>query len=168
MNHDDFEAWEERIRARADQLWRNAGRPDGGSRSFLADARELIALEEVPAPTRDPAAAAEPVIEEASIQGNLGEFPTLTDQGEEIVFPQGDGDGPRLSDGDASEDGGVLPTEDRPDPDLPDVSVADADVTASALNAGDEPANADLNDDGVPDPEDLDQRTAQAGGRSSR
>lgn len=162
MDRTDFDAWETRIRARAEQLWRDAGRPDGGSREFLAEARELIALEEVPPPTLDPDEAAEPVIEEAAIQGNLGEFPTLTDQGEEQVFPQAapqakDDDGPRLSDGDASAEGGVLPTEDDPRADLPDVSTAEADITTSALNAEDGPENPDLNDDGLPDPRNPDR-----------
>ena len=157
MDRSDFEAWEERVRARADKLWREAGRPDGGSKAYLAEARELIAIEEVPPATLDPEEAAEPVVEEASIQGNLGEFPTLTDQGEEQTFPHADADdGPRLSDGDASEEGGVLPLEDEPDEDLPEVSLADADVTSSALNAEDDPPNDDLNDDGMPDAEDID------------
>ena len=51
MDRSDFEAWETRVRARADQLWREAGRPDGGSNPYLAEARELIAIEEVPLPT---------------------------------------------------------------------------------------------------------------------
>lgn len=153
MDRSDFAAWEERVRARADQLWREAGRPDGGSKPYLAEARELIAIEEVPPPTLDPEEAAEPLVEEAAIQGNLGEFPTLTDQGEEQVFPQGEDDGPRLSDGDASEDGGVLPSEEEPNEDLPEVSLADADVTSSSLNAEDDPPNDDLNDDGMPDAE---------------
>lgn len=159
MDRSEFEAWESRVRSRADQLWREAGEPAGGADAYLDEARELIAVEEVPPPTLDPEEAAEPVIEEASIQGNLGEFPTLTDQGEEQVFPSAQGeddDGPRLSDGDASEDGGVLPPEDLPDEDLPEVSVADADVTTSSVNGWDDPPNEDLNDDGVPDPEDLD------------
>lgn len=156
MDRSDFAAWEERVRARADQLWREAGRPDGGSKAYFAEARELIAIEEVPPPTLDPEDAAEPVVEEASIQGNLGEFPTLTDQGEEQTYPQADDDGPRLSDGDASEDGGVLPSEEEPDEDLPEVSLADADVTSSSLNAEDDPPNDDLNDDGVPDAEGID------------
>ncbi len=47
---------------------------------------------------------------------NLGEFPTLVDQGEEQTYP--DEDEIRLSDGDASDTGGVLPEEDvaRTDP----------------------------------------------------
>lgn len=157
----DFDAYEARVRARADRLWEQAGKPDAGAAFYLDEARELLAIEEVPPPTRDPEDAAEPVIEEASIQGNLGEFPTLTDQGEEQVFPSAQGDedddGPRLSDGDASEDGGVLPVEDYSEEDLPEISIADADVTSSPANAEDDPQNPDLNDDGVPDVEDLDE-----------
>ena len=156
MDRSDFTAWEARIRARAEQLWRAAGRPDGGAAAYLAEARELTAIEEVPPPTLDPEKAARPLVEEAAIQGNLGEFPTLTDQGDEQVFPSVSDDGPRLSDGDASEEGGVLPAEDVPEADLPEASLADADVTASAVNAEDGPVNPDLNDDGLPDPRDLD------------
>lgn len=157
MNRQDFDAWEARIRDRADLLWQDAGRPDGGSDRYIDQARELLAIEEVAPPTLDPEDAAAPVVEEASIQGNLGEFPTLTDQGEEQTYPHlQDDDGPRLSDGDASEDGGVLPSEDYPEEDLPEVSLADADVTSSTLNAEDGPETPDLNDDGMPDPEDLD------------
>lgn len=158
MDRTEFEGWEDRVRARADQLWREAGRPDGGSKAYLAEARELIALKEVPAPTLDPDEAAGPVVEEASIQGNLGEFPTLTDQGEDQVFPSAiDDDGPRLSDGDASEDGGVLPLDDEPQENLPEVAMAEADVTSSTINAEDGPQPSDLNDDGVPDAEDIDE-----------
>ncbi len=161
MNREDFDAWENRIRARAERLWEDAGRPEGSRDLFLDEARELIAIEEVALPTLDPEAAAEPVIEEASIQRNLGEFPTLVDQGEEQTYPDDppeltdDGE-IRLSDGDASETGGVLPPEDIPEEDLPEVSLADADVTTSALDADDDPLNDDLNDDGLPDPTDLD------------
>ena len=156
MDRQEFDAWEGRIRDRADRLWQTAGQPEGGRDRYLDEARELVALEEVDLPTLDPEEAAQPVIEEASIQGNLGEFPTLTDQGEEQTYPMPQDDGPRLSDGDASEDGGVLPLEDYPEEDLPDITQADADVTSSALNAGDDPPNDDLNDDGLPDAEDLD------------
>ncbi|MFO1203850.1 MAG: hypothetical protein U1E58_14565 [Tabrizicola sp.] len=159
----DFDAWEARVRERAERLWTEAGKPDVSAEFYMDEARELLAIEEVPPPTLDPVEAAEPVIEEASIQGNLGEFPTLTDQGEEQVFPGLDteDDGPRLSDGDASEDGGVLPLEEEPDEDLPEVSVADADITSSAIYAEDGPENPDLNDDGVPDPDDLDDEEVE-------
>lgn len=156
MNRQEFDAWESRIRDRADQLWQEAGRPDGGRDRYIDQARELLAMQEVALPTLDPEEAAEPVIEEASIQGNLGEFPTLTDQGEEQTYPHAQDDGPRLSDGDASDDGGVLPMEEDPDNALSGVSLADADVTSSAVNAEDDPETPDLNDDGMPDPEDLD------------
>lgn len=157
MNRQDFNDWDARIHDKAEQLWQAAGSPAGGADRYLDQARELLAIEEVHVPTLDPEEAAEPVIEEAAIQGNLGEFPTLTDQGEEQTYPHDqDDDGPRLSDGDASEDGGVLPSEDQPDDDLPEVSMADGDITSSTVNAEDDPQNPDLNDDGMPDPEDLD------------
>ena len=153
MDRQEFDAWEGRIRARADQIWQAAGRPDGGRERYLAESRELVALEEVELPTLDPEDAAGPVVEEAAIQGNLGEFPTLTDQGEKQTYPMAGDDGPRLSDGDASEEGGVLPSEDAPEEERPELSQADADVTSSPANTGDEPPNDDLNDDGLPDPE---------------
>lgn len=162
MDRKDFDAWEKRVRDRAGKLWREAGEPSGGADGYLDEARELIAIEEVALPTLDPEEAAEPVVEEASIQGNLGEFPTLTDQGEEQVFPSvQDDDGPRLSDGDASDDGGVVPLEEAPDEGLPAVSDADADITSSSVYAEDGPENPDLNDDGVPDPEDLDDEEVE-------
>ena len=158
MNRQDFDAWEARVRARADRLWAEAGKPDVSADFYLEDARELLAIEEVPPPTLDPVEAAEPVIEEAFIQGNLGEFPTLTDQGEEQTYPHTqDDDGPRLSDGDASEDGGVLPLEDAPEEEPFEATEADGDITSSSVNAGDGPQTPDLNDDGMPDPEDLDE-----------
>ncbi|MDP3194502.1 DUF2934 domain-containing protein [Tabrizicola sp.] len=158
MNRQEFDAWENRIRDRADQLWVEAGRPDGGRDRYLDAARELLAMHEVRPPTLDPEDTAKPVIEEASIQGNLGEFPTLTDQGEEQTYPHArEDDGPRLSDGDASEDGGVLPQDEEPDEDHFEVSEAESDVTSSSVNAEDDPENPDLNDDGMPDPKDLDE-----------
>lgn len=166
MNRDEFIAWEQRVRDRAELLWQAAGRPEGPRDIFLDEARELIALEEVATPTVDPRKAAAPVIEEAAIQGNLGEFPTLRDQGDEETFPHlhhADDDEVHLSDGDASDTGGVLPEEATTEIDLPEVSLADADVTTSALDANDDPPNDDLNDDGVPDPIDLDAEERVAG-----
>jgi hypothetical protein len=159
MNRDEFIAWEKRIKDRADRLWEAAGSPDGPRDIFMDEARELLAIEEVRTPTLDPEKAAEPVVEEAAIQGNLGEFPTLRDQGDEETYPtihHPDDDEIHLSDGDASDSGGVLPDEATAEADLPDVSLADADVTTSALDADDDPPNDDLNDDGMPDVTDLD------------
>jgi hypothetical protein len=163
MNRKDFDAWEIRVQDRADVLWAAAGSPEGGSALYLDAARELIAMGEVAIPTLDPIEAAEPVVEEASLQANLGEFPTLTDQGDEQLFPMAqddardDFDEIGLSDGDASDNGGVLPDADVPEEDMPDVSLAHADITTSSVNAGDGPQTDDLNDDGMPDPSDLDE-----------
>jgi hypothetical protein len=162
MNRQDFDAWEIRVQDRADVLWAAAGSPDGGSAPYLDAARELIAMGEVAIPTLDPIEAAEPMIEEAFLQANLGEFPTLTDQGDEQLFPQAQDDARDgfaevgLSDGDASDDGGVLPDEDQPEEDMPDVSLGHADITTSSVNANDGPQTDDLNDDGMPDATDLD------------
>jgi hypothetical protein len=164
MNRDEFNAWEKRIRDRADRLWEAAGRPEGPRDIFLEEARELLAIEEVEPPTLDPEKAAEPLIEEAAIQGNLGEFPTLRDQGDEETYPHvhhADDDEIHLSDGDASDSGGVLPDEAIAEADLPDVSLANADVTTSALDADDDPPNDDLNDDGMPDLTDLDAEASE-------
>lgn len=159
MNRDEFDALDARVDARAKRLWSEAGSPDGGKEHFLDQARELVALEEVVPPTLDPQMTAEPVIEEASIQSNLGEFPTLRDQGDEMTFPDPnpEPDDPyaegniRLSDRDASATGGVLPQDDVPRDDLPEVSVADADITTSATHANDL-----LRDEGAPDTDDQD------------
>lgn len=160
MNREEFEALEARVDERAKRLWHEAGRPEGGHARFAGQARELVALEEVAPPTVDPAEAAQPVVDESAVEDNLGEFPTLRDQGDGMTHPdpgaraEGDPyaeDDIRLSDGDASETGGVLPRDDRPARDLPDVSRADADMTASAPRAEDDPPNDDLNDDGLPD-----------------
>jgi hypothetical protein len=80
-----------RIRARAEKLWREAGKPPGGAAAFLENARELLAIENNPQEGRIPVNGGynrpgpwgEP-IEEASIAlDNEGEFPTTTDQGEQ-------------------------------------------------------------------------------------
>ncbi|MFN3663817.1 hypothetical protein [Yoonia sp.] len=161
MNRDEFKDLQTRVEARAARLWAEVGSPDGGHSRFIEQARELVALEEVDPPTRDPADAGRPVVEEAAIQENLGEFPGLRDQGDERTYPDVGGDpyaedDIRLSDGDASDTGGMLPDDDAPRDDLPDVSVADADMTESSLDANDDPPSDDLNDDGIADPRDLD------------
>jgi len=157
MNQQDFEALDARVSARAVLLWSDAGSPEGGPARYVDQARELTAMSEVELPGFDPEAAARPVVEEASIQGNLGEFPTLRDQGDEQTYPDPNADDDiHLSDGDASDQGGVLPTERMAVEDLPEVSLADADMTASVVNADDGPLNDDLNDDGLPDTGDPD------------
>jgi hypothetical protein len=162
MNREEFETLDKHIEKRAARMWSEAGRPDGGHARFMDQARELVAMEEVDLATLDPKEAAQPVIEEASIQSNLGEFPTLRDQGDEMTFPDPTPeinddlyakDNVRFSDGDASDTGGVLPEDDTADDDLPAVSLADADITASPSDADDERPDDDVNDDGLPDAE---------------
>ncbi|WP_071796763.1 hypothetical protein [Natronohydrobacter thiooxidans] len=122
MDREEFKAFEARVEARAARLWSEAGSPDGGHKKFIEQARELVALEEVGPPTRKPAEDARPIVEEASIQSNLGEFPTLRDQGEEMTHPDPElankpktAEDIRLSDEDASDTGGVLPDDDLPE-----------------------------------------------------
>ena len=89
MDRQEFAAWEERIRARADLLWQEAGKPEGSRDRFLEEARELVAIAENPGSgALDPEDSAEPITEEASLLANLGEFTGLGDrQGEEPSFP---------------------------------------------------------------------------------
>jgi hypothetical protein len=83
---------EPRIRERAEKLWRERGEPAGGPDACLDLARELIAIEENHRSTLMPVDAerlgpyGEPVEPRIAIE-NEGEFPTLTDQGEEQTAP---------------------------------------------------------------------------------
>jgi len=76
---------EQRIRARAHQLWEEEGRPQGRADDHWEKARILVAIEDdrtslVPVQPDRP--------EEAAIQENLGEFPTAeTDEGDRQQFP---------------------------------------------------------------------------------
>ncbi|MBX9759997.1 MAG: DUF2934 domain-containing protein [Beijerinckiaceae bacterium] len=85
---------EERVRARAYKLWQEEGCPEGRAETHWDKASELVAIEESykstlkPNPTEqfENSPTGEPV-EPIEAVRNLGEFPTLTDQGEEKVFP---------------------------------------------------------------------------------
>lgn len=127
MDQQDFDALDRRILARAERLWQDAGSPEGGHDQYLENARELVAIEEVPLPTIDP--DADPVIEEAALLRNLGEFPTLRDQGDEQAFPDidpSDDDNDLIgSDGDSSNSGGGLPDVDLPERDLSESDLPD-------------------------------------------
>ena len=86
----------QRIRERAYHLWESEGRPEGQSEVYWERAKELDAIEHnqptlLPLPTADdPHRTAEgTLIEEASLQENLGEFPSrLTDQGDIMQTPE--------------------------------------------------------------------------------
>jgi hypothetical protein len=89
---DPSEAHLRRIQERADRMWEADGRPAGQEAEYLERARELDALATLrPAPPevrpgQEPGA---PLVEEASLQENLGEFPALfTDQGETMPTPE--------------------------------------------------------------------------------
>jgi hypothetical protein len=81
---------DERIRARAYRLWESEGRPHGRDVEFWERARQLDAIERNPPATlpNPLVSPAKPVIEEAELQENLGEFPgKLTDQGDRAQTP---------------------------------------------------------------------------------
>ena len=81
----------QRIEARARRLWEEAGSPPGDMAEFTERADELIRMEDAagtgqipnPMTQQDPIPGV--MVEEASIQENLGEFPggsSVADQGE--------------------------------------------------------------------------------------
>lgn len=77
------------VRARAEQLWREDGSPAGGLEEYIERADELLRMEQA-GPTGqlpNPMTQNEPipgvVVEEASIQENLGEFPAAADLSDE-------------------------------------------------------------------------------------
>jgi hypothetical protein len=89
-------AQERRLKARAKELWKADGAPPGRMEAYVERARELIAIEangdkaripvkNLPDPGSKP--YGEPVEPLEAIK-NQGEFPTLTDQGEEQLFPE--------------------------------------------------------------------------------
>jgi hypothetical protein len=84
---------ESRIRELAYRLWLEEGQPQGKEAEHWEKARELLALESDPKEGRQgvaegynkPGAWGEPVEQAAAALENQGEFPTLTDQGEEKI-----------------------------------------------------------------------------------
>jgi hypothetical protein len=93
---DSNDARQQRIRERAYHLWEADGQPHGRELEYWERARELVGMEEHPhfGDLPNPAAlpGADPsrpgIIEQASIQENLGEFPDrLVDQGERRPTP---------------------------------------------------------------------------------
>ncbi len=79
---------QERIRLRAYHLWEADGRPAGQDIEYWERARELIGMEDSAGAGQMPPDRKTDVVEEASIQQNLGEFPDrLSDQGEHPSTP---------------------------------------------------------------------------------
>lgn len=94
MKQEEERARQERIRQRAYQLWEAEGRPEGRQDVHWDQASELVAIEEngrlatrsLADSVRNLGPEGEPV-EPLEAVKNLGDFPTLRDQGEEEVFP---------------------------------------------------------------------------------
>jgi len=89
---DSDQSRQQRIRERAYHLWEADGQPHGRALEYWERARELVGMEEHPHFADLPNPAAEPshtpIVEEADIQDNLGEFPgRFTDQGERQPTP---------------------------------------------------------------------------------
>ncbi len=91
---EDTPARTARIKARARHLWEADGKPAGAEAEYEERARELIGMEEstgagqLPNPALHPGLVPGVVVEEASIQENLGEFADrFTDQGDRRETP---------------------------------------------------------------------------------
>jgi len=90
MNSQDRE---QRIREKAHQMWLEEGQPEGRSDAHWDKATELVAIEENQLLTLKPVESSSPLspngepVEPLLAVENAGEFPTLTDQGEEKAYP---------------------------------------------------------------------------------
>jgi hypothetical protein len=92
MNEQEEREREERIRLKAYQLWEEEGCPDGREDIHWDRATELIAIEDnqhlttQPLPDADALGPTGEPTEPIEAVENAGEFPTMTDQGEQS-FP---------------------------------------------------------------------------------
>ena len=88
MKPRDFAAFDARVKAKAQEMWQTAGRPDGGPEHYLDQARALLEIYENPTAGQvDPAKAARARVNTLVDVENQGEFPGLTDQGDDQLFP---------------------------------------------------------------------------------
>jgi hypothetical protein len=91
MRQQDSDDRRKRVTERARHLWQDAGSPASGPGAYRDLASELIAIEEAGdaalEPVREPGPFGEPV-EEAAPVSNLGEFPTIVDEGEQTYPPR--------------------------------------------------------------------------------
>lgn len=91
MDHEEERERQERIRKRARQLWEQEGRPTGREDDFVDRATELVAIEDnqnlttQPLPDQDALGPAGEPIEPIEAVENAGEFPTTTDQDEQVI-----------------------------------------------------------------------------------
>jgi hypothetical protein len=76
---------EQRIRARAHQIWEQEGRPEGREHDHWEKARILVSIEDDKSSLK-PVEPKRP--EPSQVMDNLGEFPSaLTDEGDREQFP---------------------------------------------------------------------------------
>jgi hypothetical protein len=91
MNEREDREHQERIRRRAYQLWEQEGRPEGRADEHWDKAAELVAIEEnlrytlQPIPDPDDLGPEGEPVEPIEALENAGEFPTMTDQGEQQI-----------------------------------------------------------------------------------
>lgn len=78
------------IRATAKRLWEEDGRPEGRDEVYRDLATEIVAQKENYLATTRPIEDTLETEEPAEVLENLGEFPTLTDQGEQQPPHRGD------------------------------------------------------------------------------
>jgi hypothetical protein len=86
--------YEERVRERAHRLWQQEGRGEPLGQRHWDMARELVAIEDnqklatKPLPREGASGPSGEPIEPIEAVENLGEFPTITDQGESAYPPR--------------------------------------------------------------------------------
>lgn len=91
MRQQDSDDRRKRVTDRAHHLWLEAGSPPAGPDAYRDLASELIAIEEAGDTGLKPVEASGPFgepIEEAAPVANLGEFPTMVDEGEQTYPPR--------------------------------------------------------------------------------
>jgi Protein of unknown function (DUF2934) len=94
MKESDSFAREERIRAKAYQIWLDEGCPDGRDEAHWDMARELVAVEDNPEAGRMPIPEGyqvgewgEPVEDSEIAANSVGELPTTVDEDEQLYPP---------------------------------------------------------------------------------
>lgn len=93
MDRADDAELELRIEKRARSLWEAEGRPSGKADDYREKARLLIGMEDNPNAATEPVPRSAAEVRNAEVEPieaveNQGEFPTLTDQGEERTAPR--------------------------------------------------------------------------------
>jgi hypothetical protein len=94
MKESDSFAREERIRAKAYQIWLEEGCPDGRDEAHWEMARELVAIEDNPEAGRMPIPGGDQIgewgepVEDSEVAANsVGELPTTVDEDEQLYPP---------------------------------------------------------------------------------